>query len=70
MYNILFSLTAPTNDLEIIQANFPILFQQPKQNNNIFSELLLLFKESQDEHILEQKLTDLGVTVFLLDTLF
>lgn len=70
MHNILFFLTIPTKDVAKLQGTWPILFEQPKENNNIFSELLLFFKETQDENILEGKLSALGIEIFLCEPLF
>lgn len=70
MHNILFFLTVPTNNVETLKSIFPTIFSQSKENNNIFSELLLLFNESQSEEIIERKLIDLGIDVFLCECLF
>lgn len=70
MYSIIFLLTAPTQDVQKIKDVFPVLLSQAKASNDIFTEFVLCFKESQDESILEAKLTEIGCAIFLCECLF
>lgn len=70
MHSIVFLVHAPTQDEVKIKDNLPCFLSQVKAHNLIFSEFLLLFKEPTDEVIIDAKLRQLGVDIFLIDTLF
>lgn len=70
MYSFLYCLTAPTKDADKIKSAFPVIFSQAKETNNIFSEFLLQFDSSQDQHILEDKIQNIPIEVFLLEELY